>query len=284
MFVRGKIGIDALQNLETCTRDEDCDSSKLCTNGMCVIAGCNEECNVNEICQSKNRTFSCECIPDYSRDSDNKCRRQCSSNEICELNEQCQNGLCTPVVIYSDRCGLNAVGIHAPHKQLCACPRGFGGDPYRHCLKRCETDYECEDSEICHHNLCSNACLPSLKKCSYKQKCEVKNHTVDCLNEPSEYKSCETSGDCDEKSYCAGGQSLCIPLCDPQTCADNEFCHEKTFFSSEQFTLRGISCKCDANPILVHGSRKCHKQCDSDEICEENEYCNHRNWCVPRKH
>ncbi|KAK0080284.1 hypothetical protein PV326_008258, partial [Microctonus aethiopoides] len=45
MFVRGKIGIDALQNLETCTRDEDCDSSKLCTNGMCVIAGCNEECN-----------------------------------------------------------------------------------------------------------------------------------------------------------------------------------------------------------------------------------------------
>ncbi|KAK0081362.1 hypothetical protein PV326_007716, partial [Microctonus aethiopoides] len=169
-------------------------------------------------------------------------------------------------------------GIRVVHEQLCACPRRFGGDPYRHCLKRCETDYECEDSEICHHNLCSNACLPSLKKCSYKQKCEVKNHTVDCLNEPSEYKSCETSGDCDEKSYCAGGQSLCIPLCDPQTCADNEFCHEKTFFSSEQFTLRGISCKCDANPILVHGSRKCHKlddqSCYDNSACDDSEFCN----------
>ncbi|KAK0085639.1 hypothetical protein PV325_004711, partial [Microctonus aethiopoides] len=92
----------------------------------------------------------------------------------------------------------------------------------------CETDYECEDSEICRHNLCSNACLPSLKECPYKQKCEVKNHTVNCLNEPSEYKSCETSADCDEKSYCTAEESLCIPVCDPQTCPDGEKCEIMT--------------------------------------------------------
>ncbi|KAK0157496.1 hypothetical protein PV328_011238 [Microctonus aethiopoides] len=269
--------------VEKCARDEDCDSSKLCTNGICVI-GCNEKCNVNEICQGNNRTFSCECIPDYSRDSDNKCRRQCSSNEICELNEQCQNGLCTPVVIYSDRCGLNAVGIHAPHKQLCACPRGFGGDPYRHCLKRCETDYECEDSEICYDNLCSNACWPSLNPCPHRQKCEVKNHFINCLNEPSEYKPCEHHLDCEENSYCVRKEALCIPLCDPQTCSDGEKCELITLIPNPSFMFRNKQCTCNSPKIFVDDSLQCFRPCDSDEICEENEYCYFSNWCFPRKH
>ncbi|KAK0161509.1 hypothetical protein PV327_009971 [Microctonus hyperodae] len=277
-FIRDNEG--ECKKIKKCGRDEDCNSSELCANGMCII-GCNDKCDTNEICQGKNRTFSCECIPNYRRDSDNKCKRQCSYDEICERNKNCQNGFCKTIVIYTERCGLNAVGYRLINKQACTCPRGFGGDPYRHCLKRCKTNYECEDTEICHKNLCANACLPSLKKCPFRQKCEAKNHTVNCLSEPNEYKSCRFNSNCDKKSYCDAGHSLCMPLCDPQSCDDNYICSEDGIFSNS-IELRATNCSCKYSSIFVDNSWKCPKPCYSDEVCEENEYCNDL-VCVPRR-
>ncbi|KAK0177194.1 hypothetical protein PV328_001271 [Microctonus aethiopoides] len=169
--------------VEMCANDEDCKLSELCTNGTCVI-GCKEKCAWNEICKGENRTFSCECLPGYVHaDIWETCKRiRCYNNGICEDNGQCQHGLCQTVIHQISECGGNSWHIAKNYKALCVCPPRFGGDPYDGCRKKCNTNNDCEDYDICHKNLCKSACHPHIKPCAYSEKCEVKNHIANCVD------------------------------------------------------------------------------------------------------
>ncbi|KAK0074446.1 hypothetical protein PV325_008312 [Microctonus aethiopoides] len=113
----------------------------------------------------------------------------------------------------------------------------------------CITDNECDDSDTCYKNLCTNACDPSITPCAYLNKCEVKNHFSNCTDEIIDtYKPCENHSDCDADLYC----------------------HPHASDAS-------------ANFVVDHDlhQMKCYKPCDNDTICEEDEYCDENNHCIP---
>ncbi|KAK0161593.1 hypothetical protein PV327_010048 [Microctonus hyperodae] len=267
-----------LLNLKTYSNDTTCNESK------CVNACDDVSCHQNENCQMINHIPSCECLSNFTRNNEGECLpiTTCLDDFTCGSSEFCSNGKC--VNACNKICGPNEKCQIFNHNSTCECLGDFIRNNEGECKKRCKTNYECEDSEICHINLCMNTCSPFLRRCPYTQKCEVKNHTVNCLNETSKYKSCTTTTDCDKNSFCTAKESLCIPLCDPPTCPDGERCEIISEVVNPRFTFRSAECRCNFPLLSFGGSLKCFKPCDTDEICEENEYCYFSNWCVPRKH
>ncbi len=135
----------------TCRGDEDCVGSKpVCAAGSCVECARSADCSFDKVCAS------------------GSCETRCENDSHCALFEACQAGECLYVGCRSDReCTLipdvRALGLSAGFDTRllrCHTEAGVG-----RCLVPCQTDAQCEVSEVCNGGLCEYIGCDSSAEC-----------------------------------------------------------------------------------------------------------------------
>ncbi len=83
---------------------------------------------------------------------------ECVENTDCSADKSCLNNKCVDVCKEdSGACGSNAKCTTVNHTPLCACARGFDGDPRVGCSRvlTCARDNECPTNMMCAFGICS---------------------------------------------------------------------------------------------------------------------------------
>jgi len=136
----------------SCKADADCFGSKpQCVDGNCVECSLSTDCSFGKICV------------------DGSCETPCQDDEQCALFEACQAGECIYVGCRSDReCALvpdvKAIGLTPgtdPRLLRCHTDQGVG-----HCLIPCQTDSQCEKTDVCSGGLCKYIGCESTDECA----------------------------------------------------------------------------------------------------------------------
>lgn len=116
---------------------------------------------------------------------------KCQVHKDCEFNERCvRNSLgqnecfdaCEGAI-----CGRNADCTSKNHKAVCACKKGYRGNPNdeRHgCIEvECENSAQCSNDKLCDENMCKIACLVH-NPCGKNALCSAENHKQECYCQP----------------------------------------------------------------------------------------------------
>lgn len=88
-------------------------------------------CGPNAICQERDNSGSCSCVPGYFGNPYEGCRPECVLNSDCPDNRACVNNKChDPCLGY---CGLQAICQVVNHVPKCTCTNGYAGNAYERC-------------------------------------------------------------------------------------------------------------------------------------------------------
>ena len=90
-------------------------------------------CGQHALCKIKNKKVQCSCQDGYLGTPPN-CRPECTRSSDCTLDNACLNYKCQNPC--TGVCGLNAQCRVINHRPVCACAKGFQGDPFASCTKK----------------------------------------------------------------------------------------------------------------------------------------------------
>lgn len=76
---------------------------------------------------------------------------------------------CTPECEKNSECNTN-IGY-------CECKKGYSGNPYKNCLKKCKKFEDCPSDETCIDGMCQSPCM---EDCGINALCMVKDHISIC--------------------------------------------------------------------------------------------------------
>ncbi|KAG7155061.1 Neurogenic locus Notch protein-like 4, partial [Homarus americanus] len=174
---------------------------------------CSPSCGDNAECQIVDGVGSCVCLSGYYGRPELGCTPECIINSDCVNTRACINQRCIDPCLGA--CGVEAFCNVVNHKPICACRKGYVGDPFRLCRPAPHppvTPVPCQRSPCGENARCTNrgtegvcTCLPGFLGNPYAQ----------CNPE------CVVSSDCAMTQACISQK--CRDPC-PGTCANNARC------------------------------------------------------------
>lgn len=230
-------------SLPDCSVDVDCKDNESCKPDAlgvlkCVSVCIELTCPFNSICIASSHEGSCQCMPGYVGNTNDRngchpikkssCQQdvECLPAEACLEDPTSRLKSCKPVCDHTI-CGLNSICVANNHVAQCQCPPGtFTGDPY--------------DSSGCQ---------------------EV---------------SCVYNDDCPQTQVCDRQSHTCMNLCDKDTCGTNSVCladgHKSVCQCPPGFKpnpVPEISCKATevCNELSCHSTAICESNPTSGYIC-----------------
>lgn len=261
-------------SIPDCSTDNDCHQVAACKKDVLGVLKCTKvcaqfTCPLNSVCVATNHRGSCQCLPGFSGNPNdrNGCRTEtknkCETSAECAESEKCINYAgsmaCRPAC--EDLiCGASAICVTNNHVAQCQCPPGsFTGNPY-------DVTSGCK-SVPCVYNI----------DCPSSQLCNRMTYT--CIN-VCEEDTCGDNAICiaeDHKSNCQCPQGFRPnPIADVE-CAPFDSCNINSCHSSAicETSPNGYICKCPDNLIGDPYSTGCIKQgqCSIQTDCPGNTIC-----------
>lgn len=92
-------------------------------------------CGPNSVCRNINEQAVCSCQSGFI-DTPPNCRPECVVSSECSNEKACINNKCVDPCPHT--CGIGAHCTTKNHSPICACPRGFTGDPFIQCNRVCK--------------------------------------------------------------------------------------------------------------------------------------------------
>jgi hypothetical protein len=261
-----------------CTSSIDCKQNEACKADVLGVLKCVPVCSeINcpafSVCVARNHEGSCQCLPGYKGNPNdrNGCapdrKNQCSSNAECSESEMCirQQGISKCVSSCdSIRCGPNAACITNNHIAKCQCPPGnFVGDPNdfnEGCQQvNCVYNIDCPPTQYCNRldNKCYDVCMHD--SCGDNAVCIAEDHKTACQC-PVGYKP----------NPIADVECVAIESCNENICHPTAIC---------EATTSGPICKCPPNYIGDPYKIGCRMQIEGDcprgnIDCPKDSVCN----------
>lgn len=213
-------------SLPDCSVDADCKENESCKPDAlgvlkCISVCIELTCPFNSICVASNHEGSCQCIPGYVGNTNDRngchptkkssCQQdvECLPTEACLEDPASKLKSCKPVCDHTV-CGLNSICVANNHVAQCQCPPGtFTGDPYdlNGCREvSCVYNDDCPQTQVCDRQ--SHSCMNVCDKdtCGTNSVCLADGHTSVCQCPPGFNPnpvpeiSCEAIEVCDESS------------------------------------------------------------------------------------
>ena len=310
---------------QTCISDADCPSDHVCQiniNGRrvcldpCQVINCRseEKCNLKQVGKLK-RPF-CECQSGFARDKlDGKCKaaQRCKSNNDCLSHQKCVErdfdiATCVDICLDTFKCpsGSECVAIH--HVGNCHCQSGFTGRPddAKGCfpisnVRRCTSDAQCTETEVCRDVLGIKQCRPVCNyiQCGQGAICIARNHVGKCTcptgglfkgnptRDGCTRVACLQNDDCSFHQFCDNASNTCKNVCSNAKCGDGATCVSENHLHK---------CRClpayipSPSPDILcqrksnNGSSicplgQCQIPCSHNSHCSTGETCNNRGIC-----
>lgn len=264
-------------SIPDCTRDDECHHIASCTPDVLGVLKCapvcaEYTCPANSICVAADHRGSCQCLPSYTGNPNdrNGCRaelqNQCSSSAECPESEHCiTHGLtgilmCRPAC-ENIKCGPHAVCITNNHAAQCQCPPGpFAGDPYdliAGCKSvPCVYNIDCPPTQLCNRltHTCYNVCDD--ESCGDNAVCIAEDHRAICQCPPGFRGNPIADVEC-----------ISTESCNPNPCHETALC---------EASAGGHICKCPPNYVGDPFSAGCRPEgyCpNGNSDCPENSAC-----------
>jgi hypothetical protein len=174
-------------------------------------------CGANARCTNRNNAAACTCIREYFGDPYVACRPECTINAECPSNKACQNLKCVDPC--PGLCGVNANCRVINHIPICACDRGYIGDPFSSCRKEPLT----EEPIIAEVDPCvPNPCGPNSNQPRQLGDRCICSCLADMLGSPPNCRpECVINSDCPSDLACTSRK--CQDPC-PGLCGVNAYC------------------------------------------------------------
>ncbi|PNF25788.1 hypothetical protein B7P43_G12126 [Cryptotermes secundus] len=258
---RGDAKVECVQ-LE-CADSNDCTPSKACIDSRCVDpCSLPNVCGQNAHCLPLNHVGVCSCYSGYTGNPQLGCVtvQYCSTNSQCPAGTRCNSGICTSECTSARECISDQLCIQGVCQPTCksnySCP-AFQFCQNSICVKevRCQTDYDCSDTETCIENAvgqaeCLNACDGPIL-CGRNAECTAQHHQSLCScktgyhGNPIDDKigcqpiECETNEQCSNDKLCE--DYMCKIACLVRNpCGINALCsaqnHEQVCYCQPGYT------------------------------------------------
>ncbi|EAL39252.3 AGAP010021-PA, partial [Anopheles gambiae str. PEST] len=225
----------------------------VCTNPRQCQCGANMQCPPgygcftcppNSVCVSSNHRGSCQCLPSYTGNPNdrNGCRPEqqntCLTSAECAESDACvaHDGAalsCRPAC-ESVQCGPYALCVTNNHGAQCQCPPGsYAGDPYdlaRGCQSvPCVYNRDCPSNQLC--NRMTHSCVDVCQEdtCGENAVCIAENHRSVCQCPPGYRANPIAEVECAQ-----------VRSCDPNPCHPSASCEPGP---------DGYVCKCPVGQI-----------------------------------
>uniref|UniRef100_A0A182M1U8 EGF-like domain-containing protein n=1 Tax=Anopheles culicifacies TaxID=139723 RepID=A0A182M1U8_9DIPT len=235
-------------SIPDCTTDADCHQVAACrpdaVGVLKCIAVCTEfTCPPNSVCVSSNHQGSCQCLPGYTGNPNdrNGCRpeqqntcltsAECAESDTCILHEGALS--CRPAC-EGVQCGPFALCITNNHNAQCQCPPGsYAGDPYdltKGCQSvSCVYNRDCPSNQLC--NRMTHSCVDVCQEdtCGENAVCIAENHRSVCQCPPGYRANPIADVECAQ-----------VRSCDPNPCHPSASCEAGP---------DGYVCKCPVGQI-----------------------------------
>lgn len=257
-----------------CTKDDECHQVAACRQDELGILKCTPvcaefTCPANSVCVSSNHRGSCQCLPGYTGNPNdrNGCRpelqNKCLTSAECSESDACvtYNGAlsCRPAC-ENIQCGPHAICVSNNHNAQCQCPPGsYAGDPYdlaNGCQSvPCVYNNDCPPTQLCNRmtHTCYDVCQEDT--CGENAVCIAENHRSLCQCPPG-YKA----------NPIADVECAPIRSCDPNPCHPSAIC---------EAAPEGHICKCAIGQVgdPMTGCRPEGDCPNGDLQCPENTAC-----------
>jgi hypothetical protein len=262
-------------SIPDCTNDEQCHQVAACKPDVLGVLKCVSVCSEftcapNSVCVASNHRGSCQCLPGYigNPNDRNGCKpeqqNKCVSNAECAENEEClqyAGYLTCRSSCENVKCGPHAVCISNNHQAQCQCPTGaYAGDPYN--LETgckavpCVYNIDCPPTQLCNRltHTCDDICTEDT--CGTNAICIAEDHHSNCQC-PPRYKP----------NPIADVECILVESCNPNPCHPTAIC---------ETGVNGPICRCPQNYIGDPQSSGCLPEgnCpNGDRDCPENTVC-----------
>lgn len=159
----------------------------------------------------------CTCLPHFSGDANsaNGCTPECLSHDDCDSDKACINSFCIDPC--PGACGIDSLCKVVAHRPVCACPKGYAGNPYT----RCEQPLKPIIPGKIPPDVPSNPCVPP--PCGVNTECKVEGSKPVCSCIPgyvgnpntSCRPECVTNIDCNHDKACIDQKCRdpCVGIC-----------------------------------------------------------------------
>ena len=250
-------------SIPECSNNEECHQSSACIPDVlgvlkCVPVCSQFNCPANSVCNANNHEGSCQCLPGYSGNPNdrNGCRierqNECSTNAECPESDMClkQQGAFKCVSACDKvQCGPAAVCITNNHIAQCTCPPGsFAGDPNdlsKGCQEvPCVYNIDCPPTQLCNRltHTCYDVCQEDT--CGDNAVCIAEDHKSNCQC-PAGFRP----------NPIADVECAPIETCNANVCHPTAIC---------EVGSSGPVCKCPPNYIGDAYSAGCRIQVEGD--------------------
>lgn len=225
-------------NTESCSDEDPCTVTDMCSQGQCVGTGA-LDCNDNNVCTTDN------CVPKVGCVRTNN-TNPCTDNSECTLGDICGGGNCIP------GSELNCNDNNVCTSDFCVPATGCGHTPLSG--NACSDNNQCTLSDKCQ----AGACVPGLPDaCDDGKQC-----TLDSCDASTGCLHVNKTGGCDDGNKCTVGDTCQADVCKSGTQALN--CDDSNECTSDSCDP-GTGCK---NTKLTGSS------CDDLNACTDGDYCN----------
>uniref|UniRef100_A0A2M4DS15 Putative nidogen n=1 Tax=Anopheles darlingi TaxID=43151 RepID=A0A2M4DS15_ANODA len=262
-------------SIPDCTSDADCHQVAACRQDAVGVLKCEPvcaefTCPPHSVCVSANHKGSCQCLPGYTGNPNdrNGCRPEqhntCLTSAECAESDHCvaQDGAalaCRPACD-GVQCGPFAVCVTNNHRAQCQCPPGsYTGDPYD-LTKGCQAvpcvyNRDCPVQQLC--NRMTHSCVDVCQEdtCGDNAVCIAENHRSVCQCPPG-YKA----------NPIAEVECAQVKSCEPNPCHPTASCEPGP---------DGYVCRCPVGQIgnPLTGCREEGECPNGDVQCPESAAC-----------
>ncbi|KAK0077732.1 hypothetical protein PV325_003506, partial [Microctonus aethiopoides] len=243
--------------LKYCDDNSNCELTEKCENNKCIPACGFGTCGINSQCIEQNHIAICRCPDGFIGDPNSECIKACKTDLNCDDIDICIDGNCTNACSVYPTCRENAECKTLEHKAQCLCSRGYTGDPYKKCDKKCVKNDDCEEFEWCDPFMkkCASAC--EVFACGNEAECYAENHKGNCRcldgysGDPDIrcHKNCADDNECEDFEKCQGNN--CVPVCQKDTCKPHGSCDSDK---------HQANCICDQGFIPDFANAQCIKE------------------------
>ncbi|XP_028157244.1 uncharacterized protein LOC114350564 isoform X7 [Ostrinia furnacalis] len=242
-----------------CVVNSDCSPDLACLNNKCEDP-CHNVCGLGALCKTVNHHAVCYCEPGFTGDPYIRCQ---STPITPPVLSTCDPSPCGP---YS-RCLISPSGF-----AVCSCLPGHRGVAPM-CQPECVSNSDCQQTEICVNQRCSNPCQGS---CGVNAECITINHNPICscgakrtgdpfvacteiTDEPVQRNPCVPSP-CGPNSVCEVVSDRPVCSCRPNYSGTPPYCRPECVISQE----------CPSHQACIN--EKCVDPCTN--ACGNNAKCN----------